>query len=477
MRRLMLPCCFFLMAIGLQGISHAKERELEITRMTIHPAALPSPAMKYRLLPDFIDKRPGNAAVYYNQMWAERYGLRQEINKNWREYYSWIEMPIDQLPQNKVEKYVRMTSRIYDDFKWASRLETCDWCLPIREGNPLCILLPQIQEKRGAARMFAVRARLQIAQGKFDEAIDTLQTSYALGRNMGEGKFLVSSLVGIAICGITSNQVETIIQQPECPNLYWTLTMLPSPLVDTRPAFEPEYDMLFLAYPELRHVEDPKEGPEYARLWIEHMIREPAAWQENMWDTPSLEKQEVLRAMLTGMILRGYPMAKRALIAGGRSTAEVKAMPVTQVVAIYTVQNYNKLRDEHFKWIFLPWWQVSQESLRKVNSSKDINDNGQVFPFQEVLLNPITVVKFAETRCERQIAILRTIEALRLYAAAHNRQMPKRLEDITEVPIPMDPMTGRPIKCEITDGVAVINVYYQWNSKKPDRRIEIRMAK
>jgi hypothetical protein len=47
---------------------------------------------------------------------------------------------------------------------------------------------------------------------------------------------------------------------------------------------------------------------------------------------------------------------------------------------------------------------------------------------------------------DRKIAALRTIEALRLYAAAHGGQLPDRLAEVTAVPMPIDPVTGRPFE-------------------------------
>jgi hypothetical protein len=48
-------------------------------------------------------------------------------------------------------------------------------------------------------------------------------------------------------------------------------------------------------------------------------------------------------------------------------------------------------------------------------------------------------------RSERRVAMLQCIEAIRLYAAAHNGQFPKVLSDITQVPVPDDPVTQKPL--------------------------------
>jgi hypothetical protein len=63
-----------------------------------------------------------------------------------------------------------------------------------------------------------------------------------------------------------------------------------------------------------------------------------------------------------------------------------------------------------------------------------------------MLLPAIPKVIVNNNRLDRKIAALRIIEALRLYAAAHDGQLPEKLADITEVPVPLDPGTGKPFE-------------------------------
>lgn len=47
-------------------------------------------------------------------------------------------------------------------------------------------------------------------------------------------------------------------------------------------------------------------------------------------------------------------------------------------------------------------------------------------------------------RSNRRVVALQCIEAIRLYAAAHNGKFPNELSDITQVPVPHDPVTQKP---------------------------------
>ena len=58
-------------------------------------------------------------------------------------------------------------------------------------------------------------------------------------------------------------------------------------------------------------------------------------------------------------------------------------------------------------------------------------------------------------RLDRRVAALRVVEAIRLYAASHDGKLPEELIQITEVPVPEDPATGKPFEyCR--DGAASV---------------------
>jgi hypothetical protein len=54
---------------------------------------------------------------------------------------------------------------------------------------------------------------------------------------------------------------------------------------------------------------------------------------------------------------------------------------------------------------------------------------------------------------EQRIALLRHVEALRLYAAEHDGKLPDKLSDI-DVPLPDDPVTGKPFAYKVEEGTA-----------------------
>jgi len=62
-------------------------------------------------------------------------------------------------------------------------------------------------------------------------------------------------------------------------------------------------------------------------------------------------------------------------------------------------------------------------------------------------------VRSAQGRLEQRIALLRHVEAIRMYAADHGGKLPEKLAD-AGVPLPPDPFTGQPFRYEVKDGTA-----------------------
>ena len=123
-------------------------------------------------------------------------------------------------------------------------------------------------------------------------------------------------------------------------------------------------------------------------------------------------------------------------------------MPAAQVVLLYTMQTYDELRDDLLKYFFMPHPQVRKRMEQVV---KQPAIDREIIPlFQAYHGGLIMPAENAQTRINRDLAALQILEAIRLYAGAHDGQLPDRLGDITEVPIPLDPFRGEPFLYERT---------------------------
>ena len=63
----------------------------------------------------------------------------------------------------------------------------------------------------------------------------------------------------------------------------------------------------------------------------------------------------------------------------------------------------------------------------------------------------------ARTRIDRRLAALRCVEAVRLYAAAHDGKLPASLDEIKDVPLPLDPVNGKPFDYRVAGDRAYLS--------------------
>jgi len=75
----------------------------------------------------------------------------------------------------------------------------------------------------------------------------------------------------------------------------------------------------------------------------------------------------------------------------------------------------------------------------------------EVVPLARLVLPAVGNCRVAVTRLERRFAALRCVEAIRLYAAAHDGRLPEFLDEVTEVPIP-----GKPFPYRLEGDTAVL---------------------
>ena len=165
------------------------------------------------------------------------------------------------------------------------------------------------------------------------------------------------------------------------------------------------------------------------------------------------------RLGVAALVAQAYPEAKRALIAQGRPLSQVEAMPTLQVVALYTYQSYQVYRDEEFKWAGFPYYQAFKGTQSAWQSCRSDMQRRPFLKLFIALVGAIAPSYLAAARVDRQLDAIQCIEAIRIHAAAHQR-FPARLEEITEAPVPIDPLTGRPFEYRVDGETATLSAPY-----------------
>jgi hypothetical protein len=422
----------------------AQPRSDEPIRLTIRPAAEPVPALKYRLLSELDEQEAGNRALLYYRSLSPEWWTNLRRPEEMEKFSKALTTPRKQLPREGVGWVLH--SGMLRQVDRAARREYLDWGLtPQVRKEGIGLLLPDVQSFRQIATLLAVRCRLEVADGHFDRAVYSLRTGMTLGRDVSRSPTLIQFLVGVAIVQVMITEMEDLIQAPGAPNLYWALTGLPRPFVDLRKGLEGEKVMV------LGELSGPLSTLTLKDLESDRPLT-PAQQQElmrtldHLWFAWSREGGPPWppRVSLLLWVAKIYPEAKRALLAQGRKPAEVEALPALQVVTLYSFQQFERLRDDLFKWYGLPYWQAAPQFERAMkNIGRAKADMTEGLPIASNFLPALGRVAFAQARTERRIAALRCVEAIRLYAASHDGQLPPSLGAITEVPVPLDPVTGK----------------------------------
>ncbi len=379
-----------------------------LVRLTVAPMAAPKPALRYLLLPELKEMTPGNPIPNYLRCSFEVESSR----------------PTDVL----AGAALRLADR-------AARMDRPDWQILLKcRTDGIGLLLPDVQKMRTLAASLQERFRREVSVGRFDEALVTAKTLFAMSRHMSEHPTLIGDLVGIAIAYVAIAPLEEMVQQAGCPNLYWALTNLPDPLVPLDRGMEGERMLLRGEFRELdekdpmspdqigklvRHLRFTGDGPA-TREWLEARVKDKA----------------------------GVRAARRRLVEYGLPAERVERFPVAQIVFLDAWYEFEVQRDEVMKLANLPSWQF--EAQFRQNHWRPSQATG---PFARLFIPALERVRRAQGRLQQRIALLRHVEAFRQYAADHAGRFPTRLADVT-VPLPDDPFTGKPFRYTLEGATA-----------------------
>ena len=175
----------------------------------------------------FSAHKPGNAAPFYYRALLAYMPFRA-AGSNGKGQKSvdmrldeWMRMPLDQLPRDEMSRIVNGFSG-YDDLREAASCERCDWDWQLQDLVGIKAVefrLTEVQESRGLARLLAAKARLEIAERRYSDAVETLGIGYRLAHDVGDTPLLISGLVGVAIGSVLDDQAHAFFAAPKSPNL------------------------------------------------------------------------------------------------------------------------------------------------------------------------------------------------------------------------------------------------------------------
>jgi hypothetical protein len=445
MSRVLLSLCLFALLPASAPAQAAKP--LEPRQLTLSPAKLPRPALKYRLLPDLMEQTPGKALDHYLKAAAI---YKDKIDSATEEtLHNWLELPADLLPKDDARKLLKQLEAAVAETEAGALCEETGW----PHGSELRkkgigALLTGIQELRQLIVLMRLKARLAMADGKPDRAVRSIRLGLAMSRHAAESPTLISMLVGAALAQIMVGEMEELLAQPGAPNLAWALGDLPRPYLDMHKAFEGERLGAYSTFPGLtKALLDPDAGP-ISREELSQYGKIANGLEDNAFG--------YLNRYRFGLAIQAkHERAKQALIDYGRPRERVEALPPLQVAFLHSFLEYDQMLDEFVKWQSMPYWEAyphMKEAERQVRLNRaryfDFANDRAALPIADLLLPAFQKVLMARARIDRRFAALRVIEAVRAHAAVNGGKLPAILAEIKVVPVPDDPVTGKPFQYE-----------------------------
>jgi hypothetical protein len=404
-----------------------------IVPMMVDAVAPSRPALKNRLLPELRELQTGNQVQAFYRCFFEQHNLFH-TKESTDQQAKWMEAPLKNLATEK--QLINYGGSAIKQANYAARLDTVDWQITNQtKSDGVMLLIPDVQQMRMLAAVLKVRVRGEIARGEFDNALQTLQTMFALARIFNDHPTLIGHLVGTAIAMIAVNQLEEFVQQPGAPNMFWPLLDLPSPFIDLRKGregeklfFTKEYDVLRKAVPV------PETELNSLTKYLDKIADD---CKPDMLPSAYHAKQAADKDAVAA--------ARDRLVQLGHKAADVAKLSALQVVLMDDFAKYQAELDEYLKWTNVPYWQIPA----------DLGKKRLTGVFGELLPAYMKVTQ-AKVRLQQYIALLTVAEAVRAYAAENGGKLPASLDAI-KLPLPNDPVTGKSFVYEVKDDKAILH--------------------
>ena len=307
--------------------------------------------------------------------------------------------------------------------------------------------LSDAQNLRSLARLLQLECSLAIAEARFEDAVRSLQSGFRLAAVVGRynNETVVTQLVSLALAGLMNYEVQTMLQLPDAPNLYWALASVPH-----------------------QELYSPRAGIEGELLGVTRMLM---PWTNDGMDLAS-ESQSQTRLLALISHVRSYAdganketaqtLVQDRLIAAlavgafaDRARLEIGKTDAGNCQAFieWTTMGFQAAIEKVLKWSLLPLdlrlarSDLIDESLSGLVGLLD----SPATALTMMILPSVHALDSAIARTQRQHALLITLEALRAYAAENSGALPESLEGLKPLPAWPDTSTGKPFDYQRTD--------------------------
>ena len=223
---------------GAQNYSQSDLNADQKIKLTLSSASTPESARAYQLFPTQDDLIDRNAAIFYHRavylfdttearLRAQAEGTETEVG--YSNDFSDENLSPEALANLRTWLAMYESSSLFSELEFAARSSECDWQIIPEEARSDWFLrpIPEVQSCQSLGRFLAAKARVEIIDGDFEKACQTIKMGFRLGADLQKTKILVGSLVGIACVNLMRQPLLELIQNNDSPNLYWSLAMIP----------------------------------------------------------------------------------------------------------------------------------------------------------------------------------------------------------------------------------------------------------
>lgn len=479
-------------------------------RLEVPAVGEPKPALRYRLFPPRFQRKLGNAAPLYRKAFEMAKALEEndsdrfesmrllairdeESRKEW-----WGEDIPKELSSEEVVQFFEDYAELFAMLDAASLCAECDWELSLEDLNwwysdGFRDLIPASYR---TVRLLVIRTYYALGQSDTELAIRSIQNLYAFAKNLLQTPMVVHAILATGVANRASSCVADLITLGKLPNLYWALTQLPRFSYSHLQSVESERNDFLSYYPQLSEINNlaRDEDHDYWREFGEKFLIEIQrhvdfdSYFDNIEEVkaemgkseedplPREEAKEKLRQELIESMAENYkddpegfeeykkcfypsdpqkildelPVIKQAVLDWGYPAERVQRLCAEHLVAIYSVRVYEELYDEFTKWYGLDYL-TCQFFLEGVGGEKirQTIDSYRTKLAHKIAGTFCSAGYAALVQADQEIDALRIVEAVRLYASSHEGKLPKKLDKIKDVPIPWNPLTGKPFKYKV----------------------------
>lgn len=421
------------------------------------PSQPPRSALSHRLFPENNKLFDRNGAIYYHRAIyfldtteARLYAQDDDPDTTFGFSHHYLNGELTPELLQRIQTWLKIHEYTWQEAGFAVHSSHCDWQLipeEVRDSWQF-LHLSEIQSCRGLARLFAVKARYEIAQGNMEEAIKAIQYCNKMAADVHQSELIVGSLVGNSCAGMTYQPIIELMQAPDSPSLYWPLATLTEKVIDVRPSIRSHLSRL-------RTGDGLFENPEEQKSLIEWRA-EANKYFDRLVLTTAMNRGGDIPPEIT---ICSYPIAKQLLLNNGMAPEEVDAIPSIQLVAMVRSRIANWILDEYEKGLRLDnleclmYFAQLERRIAEHPFNTAHTSEHSLTPYLDISLPPIQQLLQSSSYLQRKRCAMQVLEAIRLHLGATG-ELPKSLDEITIVTVPLNPETGKPFRYEFKDNTA-----------------------